>query len=409
MGPVAVDRSHRVGADHGVRVRRRQPDHQGVARLDLLTRELGVLCRPAAEDRRERRLVPQHLLHRVGPRHMPPRQVGAEARIGEHHLQRVRDQVRGALERRDEHEPQMVHDLLVAEPRVVFEQPAREVETGGAVLARHQLGQRLLEERVARDRRLRALDHVASGLDQPRTVVVRHAEQRRHHQHRQRLREVVHQIAGALGAEGVDQFVGEPRDVAADAPAVEAVQAVVDRPAPALVHLPVGEDADGLPGGDGGQRVIRGEPALAHGAPVPRVAGEAGGGADHLQVLAVAEHQPRREVAVQQHGRDRPVPLAQPLVQTHRIALGLGPVQPGDPVDGAAVRRALRRRREGGLGTGVFVREGHCRSGDTVVMEWRYRMSAIKVSRDEPRSRASHSTMGTSSGRSMADRSSRIG
>ena len=83
-----------------------------------------------------------------------------------------------------------------------------------------------------------------------------------------------------------------------------------------------------LPGEERGERMVRRHAAVLEVAPPPRVAGELRGGARDLEVLAVAEHQPGRDVAVQQDRRHRAVFGAQLARTGPRVRLRLRAVQP---------------------------------------------------------------------------------
>ena len=91
--------------------------------------------------------------------------------------------------------------------------------------------------------------------------------------------------------------------------------AVGDRAAQPLVLVAVGEGAHGLPGdvGISGWSAVTRPSGQAR--PVPGVAGERRGVRSDVQVLAVAQHQPGRYVAVEQHRGHGAVLGPQLLVQ----------------------------------------------------------------------------------------------
>ncbi len=286
-------------------------------------------------------------------RDLPTGQAGPEPAVGEHQLQGVRDQVDRGLVRRDEDQPQVLQHLVVAELGVVLEQPRHQVGAGGGALALDQLAQRHDHVVVARDGGRGALHEVPRGLDQAGAVLLRHAQQLRHDEHRQVLRELVDQVRGPGRREAVYQLVGIAGDVAADPTAVEARQAVGHRSAEPLVLGPVGEDAQGLPADHRQQRRVGPDLVLLEGRPAARVPGVGGGGAHRGEVLPVAEDQPGGKVAVQENGRDGAVLRAQLLVQGRRVGLGLGPVEPAQPVRAQSVGGALRRRGQRGIAVGL--------------------------------------------------------
>ncbi|QWQ40158.1 hypothetical protein KME66_03425 [Streptomyces sp. YPW6] len=357
VGPVAAHVGVEVGADGGVGVGRGDPDQEGVARLDLLTAQLGVTDRPAAEDGGERRLVPEGLLDRLGDGHVPAAEPGAEARVGQDHPQHVGDEVGGGLVRGDEDEAQVFDDLDVGHRRGVLDQPAGEVVGGFGAAALDQAGQHGHDVGVGGHGGLGAAGHVAGSLDEALVVLLGHAEDRAHHHHRQVLRELADQVGGALLAEVVDQAVTEAVDVAAHAAGVDALHAVGDRAALPLVLRAVGEDADGLPGEDRGERVVGGDAAVLEGPPAPRVPGELRRRAGEVEVLAVAEDEPGGDVAVEQDGGDGAVFGAELVVEARGVVLRLGAVEPAQSAgaDVEVVGRALGR----GHGAG-FVVEGGC-------------------------------------------------
>ncbi len=358
VGAVAVNGLGRVGPDLGVDVARPQAEQQHVPGFDPPSRQLRVTGGPAPEDRHERRLVPQDLLQGVRERHVAAGQVRAEAAVGEHHAQGVRDQVGGRLEGRDQHQPQVLHGLVVTESRGVLHQPGGEVPAGHLPLAFHELAEGDRDVLEAGDGRLGALDHVAGRLDEPGSVGLRRPDELGHHQHRQRLGEVLDQVGLSGLGEGVDQQVGEALDVPPDAAPVETLQRLGDRPAQPLVLDAFDQVAHRLPRGHRRQGVVGGNVSLLLVPPVARVPGEPGRGARHVQVLAVAEHQPGREVTLDEDGSHRAVLGAQLLVQAHGVGLGLGAVE---PVGRAAGRRGGRTRLGGGDGahsaSGVAARE----------------------------------------------------
>lgn len=353
---VAVDGHRLVGTYLGIDVPGREAQQQHVPGVDVHPGELGVAGGPAAQDRRERGLVPQDLFERVGQGHVTAGEVRAEALVGEDQAQRVRHEVGGRLERRDHHQPQVLHDLFVAQRRRVLQHPGSEVPAGHHPLGRDEFPQGGRDVLVAGDGRRGAPDHVAGGLDEPRSVRVRSPDQLGHDEHRQRFGEVGDEIAPPGLGETVDQLVGEALDVPPYAAPVEALEGVGERPAQPLVLGAVDEVAHRLPRGHRGQRMVRGDVALLHVPPAPRVPGEPGRRTRHVQVLAVAEHQPGRQVALYEDGGHRAVLGTQLLVQPHRIGLGLGAVE---PVCGAARRRSGSCGERGGAhdASGVTARE----------------------------------------------------
>jgi tRNA pseudouridine32 synthase/23S rRNA pseudouridine746 synthase len=116
-----------VGPHPGVHVARRGREQQSVALADALAAQLRVLLGEVGEDGAERRLVPQGLLDRLGHGHLAAVELGAEARVGEHHAQHVGEEVGRGLVGGEEDDAQVLPDLVVGEPRRVGDEVAGEV------------------------------------------------------------------------------------------------------------------------------------------------------------------------------------------------------------------------------------------------------------------------------------------
>ena len=147
------------------------------------------------------------------------------------------------------------------------------------------------------------------------------------------------EVRPAVLAEFVDQPVAVAVDIAPDTAVVDAPDGVGDRSAQPFVIGAVGEHADGLPGEDRSERMLLRHGAVVQGPPAPGVPGELRRSAGHMEVLAVPEHQPGGYIPLEQDRGHRAVFGAQLLVQTHRVVLRLGPVEPPQAT-GADGRRA---------------------------------------------------------------------
>ncbi len=351
VGAVALHARGQVRADARVEVARRGCEQQAVALADALPAQLGVLLGVVAEDGAERRLVPQRLLDGLRHGHLAAAELGAEARLGEDHAQRVGEEVRGGLVGREEDEPQVFADLVVAESGRVGDQVRGEVVLGPGTAPGGEPAQRVHDVGVALDGGLGALQGVPRGLHHAVVVLLGHAEDLAHDGHRQMLGELGDQVGPAAFTEAVDQALGVAADVAAHAAVVDGGHGRGDRRAQPLVLVALGVRADRLPGDVRHERVVGLDHALGQRAPDPAVAGVEGGAAHQVQVLGVSEDHPHGHVVVEQDGGHGAVLLPQPLVEVAQV-LRVGAVEPVQPAGAEAVRGAARRRDAGGVCVG---------------------------------------------------------
>ncbi len=418
VGAVALHAGGQVRPDPRVDVGRERGEEEPVAPADALPAELGLLLGEVGEDRAERRLVPQRLLHRLRHRHLAAVELGPEARVDQHREQHVGQQVGGGLVGGEEHQAQVLPDLVVGEAGRVADQVAGEVLLGLGAAPGGEPAEGVHDVGVAGDGGLGALERVAGGLDQTVVVIVGHAEDLAHHGHRQVLGELADEVGLALLAEAVDDGLRAAVDVAAQAAEVDGRDGAHDGAAQPLVLVALGVRGDGLPGDVRHQRVVGLDQAVPQGRPDTAVPAELRGRAHHVQVLGVAEDDPHRHVVVEQHRRDGAVLLPQLLVQRSQVLRLVQPVQSSGPeaVRGAGGGRGVRFRRHSGRSETEVDRcmggEGGAGAGPdqarlpVIARECRKRIKVISTSRLEARRRASHSMIGMSGVRSRAVRSS---
>ncbi len=309
VGAVALHAGGQVGPHPRVDVGRKRGEEQPVAPADALTAQLGLLLGEVGEDRTERRLVPQGLLHRLRHRHLAAVELGTEARVDQHREQHVGQQVGGGLVGGEEHQAQVFPDLVVRQPGRVGDQIAGEVLLRPGAAPCGEPAQGVHDVGVAGDRGLGALERVAGGLDETVVVLVGHAEDLAHHGHRQVLGELADEVGLALLAEAVDDGLRAAVDVAAQAAEVDGRDGALNRAAQPLVLVALGVRGDGLPGDVRHQRVVGLDQAVPERGPDTAVPAELRGRAHHVQVLGMAEDDPDRYVVVEQHGRHGAVVL----------------------------------------------------------------------------------------------------
>lgn len=195
----------------------------------------------------QRRGVPHDVLDDRGDVQLAADQTREPGGVGEDQLQHPGQQIAGGGVRGDQHQAQMVEDLVVVEFGVVFEEPAGEVGTGLQALALGEFREDAHDAVVVDEGVLTALDHMGTGHGQTASLSFGEAEDPGEDEHRQVFGVRAHQVGAPRVRERVDLLVREVRDMAADAAPCHGLQIVGDRAAQSAVRFTVLGHAVGAP------------------------------------------------------------------------------------------------------------------------------------------------------------------